>query len=421
MIRELKQAKNGLIQEMRALLAKAESESRDLSDDEKTRFETLKAEDARLDEQIQRQEYLADSEKRMQAVQGVGADSFEQRAADFQITRAIAARLQPGIDDGLERELSQELARRSHKTPQGILVPHEVFRERRAVTAGGSGANLVPDPHRADLYIDLLRDSLLMKRLGAVILDGLVGNVDIPKLTTGGTTYWVAESGDITAADHVFDTVGLEPKTVGCLVEYSRRMLINAVPSVEQLVRRDFAQQIAAEIDNQTLIGDGASNRPTGIKNDGSVNSVSFAGAPTWAAVLEFIALVSEDSALQGSLNWVGNPWASKEMMETTKETDDAAGGYIQETPTMLAGYPYYNSNALDGDPNSSPVEAADLIFGDFSQVLIGYWSGVDILVNPFHSDVFKAGDVYIIALQDVDTDRRHSESFAVATDMTVS
>ena len=40
---------------------------------------------------------------------------------------------------------------------------------------------LYPTTHRPDLFIDRLRSALVVGRLGATVLDGLVGNVDIPR------------------------------------------------------------------------------------------------------------------------------------------------------------------------------------------------------------------------------------------------
>jgi HK97 family phage major capsid protein len=421
-LRALRQEKAGVVEEMKGLVAKAEQERRAFSDEENQKFETLKEKANSLNSRIKAAEAVQDEERSMQAMAGTGHDSYEQRAGDFSICRAIAARIEPGsVDDGFEREISKELARRSGRTPQGIFVPHEVFKEKRAVTTGGTGSNLVPTQHRDEWMIDVLRESLLMNRLGATILDGLVGDQEIPRLTASATSYHIDEhSTDVTVSDHTFDSVSLSATTVGALVEYSRRMLLNAVPSVERLIRRDLARVIAEEIDKQALIGDGTSNKPTGITNTSGINSISFGGDPTWAKVLEFITALQVDKALAGGLNWVSNPYAVKKMRSTLKESGDAGAGYIMESAAALAGYPLYQSNNLAGDPNSSPAVSGELIFGNFEDLLIGYWGGVDIVPNPYETNVYKKGGVYVLALQDYDVDVRHAVSFAYASDMTV-
>ena len=205
-IQNLRERRSGIVGEMRKLTTLAEQEERDLSKKESKEFDDYRGQLKTLESQLERAEVIADAERSMATDPNQprrGNDgTFEARCRDFQITKAIAARLEPGsVDAGRENEVSAELARRSGKTPQGFLVPHEIFIERRAaVVTSGSGGNLVPDPHRADLFIDVLRASLQVQALGATILDGLVGNIDIPRLTGSATTYWVAEDSAITGS-----------------------------------------------------------------------------------------------------------------------------------------------------------------------------------------------------------------------------
>ena len=86
-----------------------------------------------------------------------------------------------------------------------------------------------------------------------------------------------------------------------------------------------------------------------------------------------------------------------------------------------LAGYALRSTTQVAGDPTSSPAIAGGLIFADWSSLLIGYWSAVDILVNPYHTDVYSKGGVKINALQDCDVAVRHPESFCASTDMDLS
>ena len=83
------------------------------------------------------------------------------------------------------------------------------------------------------------------------------------------------------------------------------------------------------------------------------------------------------------------------------------------ERPNELLGYPLFTSSNIPGDPAASPVVDNTIIFGNWADLLIGYWSGVDIVVNPYETSVFAKGGVLIHALQDVDIDVRHPESFA--------
>jgi HK97 family phage major capsid protein len=408
---------------MRGLADKAEAESRDYNEDEDKRHKALKAEIADLDTKITRARDLADAERAAPAIlhNGAGDGRYEDRARQFSLVKAINARLGEDVDAGFEREVSAEVKRRSGRKFAGIAVPDEYFHaERRTLLTSGDAASLYPTQHRADLFIDMLRAQLVTGRLGATILDGLVGDQDIPKQVASSAAQWVGEDGALTETDADFEDVSLSPKTVGAMTSYSRRTLINAVPSIENIVRRDLASVIANAIDLQAMIGDGSGNTPTGIVNQTDVHSLSLA-TPSWPEVLTFIASIQFANAEIGSLGWALNPHAIAKLRGTLRESGDAGAGYLMTEPGALAGYPADVTSALAGDPNDSPPADALVIFGAWSELLIGYWSGVDILVNPYESTAYARGRVLVRAMRDVDVAVRHGESFAFADDLDVT
>lgn len=207
----------------------------------------------------------------------------------------------------------------------------------------------------------------------------------------------------------------MSPKTVGAVTSYSRRTLINAVPSIENIVRNDLANVIASAIDFQAMMGTGASNTPTGVRHSTGVHALSLSG-PTWAQVLEFPARIESANAALGSLAWAMSPHGVKLLRSTVKvaSTDSVM---LMDSPNQLAGYPVAPTTALTTE--DSPQTSLAL-FGDWSQLLVGYWSGVDVLINPYEGVAYLRGRVLMRAMRDVDVAVRHPESFAYATDLAV-
>ena len=68
---------------------------------------------------------------------------------------------------------------------------------------------------------------------------------------------------------------------------------------------------------------------------------------------------------------------------------------------------------ALPGTRETSPATAATVLFGAWSQLLIGYGSATDVLANPFADSAYARGRVPIRAMPDVDVAVRHASSFA--------
>lgn len=419
-IHELREKRAQAISKMRGLADKAEAETRDLSETEDTEFRTLKDEVAELDRKIERAQFLAEAERSAPAISTQHGDGrYEDRARDFSLVRAINAQLGEDVDAGFEREISSEVKRRSGRKFQGIAVPDEFF-HKRTLTTGGAAASLYPERHRADLFIDMLRDQLVTGRLGATVLDNLQGDQDIPKQIGSATAQWVAEDGALTETDAAFTDVSMSPKTVGAITSYSRRTLINAAPSIEQLVRNDLAAVVANAIDKAAIVGDGTGNTPVGVVNHPDTNALTLAGWQ-WSEILDFIATVQTANADLGSMGWTMNPKAVSKLRGTLKVSGDAGGGYLMAEPGNLAGYPAVPTAALptvagvDPDPDTTSV-----IFGAWSQLMIGYWSGTDVLVNPYEADAYSRGRVLMRVMRDCDVAVRHGESFAYATDLAV-
>ncbi|MGH6897288.1 MAG: phage major capsid protein [Geminicoccaceae bacterium] len=415
-LRDLLEQRARTVTEMRAIADKPEGDGGDLSDDQSKRFDALKSELAKTETRIERQQLVDDAERRMAAptiISGRGDGQYEQRAREFSLVKAILASCGDIPSDGLEREISSELRARTGRTFSGIAVPDEAWETRTLLSS--TVPELVPTQHRPDLFVDLRRSAMVTGTLGATVLGGLVGDQEIPRQIASSTAQHVAEDAALTETDADTNQITLSPKTVGALTSFSRRALINAQPSIDQLVRRDLAAVIGRAVDFQALLGDGLGNTPTGVANEPGLNVASLAG-PTWAQVLAFVAAIQSADADIGAMGWTLNPNAVAKLRATTKVSTDAGAGFLMDSPTEMAGFRVAPTTAIPeitGAPNKNQV-----FFGAWSQLLIGLWSGVDLLANPFSDTAFPRGRVQVRALQDYDVAVRHGESFARAIDL---
>jgi HK97 family phage major capsid protein len=412
-LHELQERRSTAVSEMRAINDKAESEKRDYSDAENDKHKKLKTELADLDRKIERSRDLQEAERAAPAIlhHGRGDGQYEKRAREFSLVKAINARLGEDVDDGFEREISAEVRNRSGRKFQGIAVPDEYFHsEKRTLLVGSSASQLYPETHRGDLFIDKLRSSLIVGRLGATILNDLVGDQDIPRQTGSSAAQWVAEDGALTETQPTFDDVTLSPKTVGALVSYSRRTLINAVPAIEEIVRNDLTAVVAEAIDFAALFGTGAGNTPIGVIHAPGVVSKTL--TPTWAEVLGFPASIQNANADIGSMGWAMSADAVKKLRSTVMvaSTDSMM---LMQAPDSLAGYGVQTSQILDA---SDTATTSVVIFGAWNQLLVGYWSGVDVLANPYADSAYARGRILLRVMRDVDVAVRHGESFAYAS-----
>jgi HK97 family phage major capsid protein/HK97 family phage prohead protease len=332
----------------------------------------------------------------------IGMSDKEKR--DFSFIRAINALAHPNSKEAqraaaFEMEVSRAAQEKSGKEARGILIPADVLGYgRRDLTVGSAsgGGDLVATDLMSDSFIDLLRKALVLQTAGANVMTGLQGMVAIPRQSGGATTYHVAESGAITESQLTVDQVTMQPRTIGALTDYSRRLLLQSSIDIENLIRRDLAQQIAIEVENQAINGIGAGSYPLGFLNVTGINTES--GYTTFADYVNAEASLSTDNALLGSLGYLMNS-ALRGTLKTTEKASNTAQ-FVYEADNTINGYPAYVSNSM---PDNTAV------FANFSDIMIGFWSGLDIMVDPYTGSA--SGTVRVVAMQDYDVAIRHPES----------
>ncbi len=335
-----------------------------------------------------------------------------KEVAKFSMLRAIHALANPTDRRAQEAaafefEASRAAASQYGVTAQGIMLPAEVLRNWKRDMSAGSDGDLIAEDFKGEEFIDALRNASSVMQAGARMLGGLSGDVKIPKKTAASTAAFVASEGTAAAeSEMTIGNVSMAPKTLGAFTDVTRQLLIQSSLDVEALIRDDLAQSIATAIDKAGLEGSGSSGNPEGILNVTGVNQVTnFAAAnPTFAEVVTLETAVAEDNALMGNLAYI-LPASMYGALKTTEKATNTAQFVVEPGGTMN-GYTAIVSNQ---------ATAGNLYFGNFSDLLIGMFGGLDIVVDPYSNST--SGTVRVVALQSVDVAVRHAVSFAFGND----
>ena len=408
-LNDLREARALKVTEMRALLAKAEGENRQLSADETATFDKLKGEVQSLESQEQRAQFLEDAERRSL---GTPVDKSRKDAESrVNVLDAIACQVENRSATGALAEFQQEAKRNGIEAKKGgILVPTSLF-EKRATQTTTTQASIVPDDFKADQFIGLLRNSLIVKSLGARVLTGLRGDTVIPKQTGAATAYWLAEGDSLTESSATTSSVKLEPKHVGALSSLSRQLIQQANPSIEQLVRDDFAAVVSLAVDKALLHGTAAAKQPVGILNVTGIQTANLATLD-WDAIVAMLEKLGLENVTPNAI--VTHAKAATALQTTLK--DAVAGAEYLMQGGRVADLPAYVTNQLDaktGTPNTGRV-----IAGDFSQIVIGEWGATEIVANPYATGYYEAGAVQLRILHTMDALVRNAKAFVVADDL---
>lgn len=275
-LHELREQKANRVAEMRSLVDKAETEKRDLSEGERGRFDALKGEVSGLEVRIGQRETLENLERHAEATPVGGTGGLEALEARYSLGKALAEFNEAGRLTGAEGEYAAEhrTGRKGFAVPTSILLSGEQRAVLTTQPAAGPGGVLVPTA--LGPLIDRPRPTLAVQRLGASVLTGLTGNLDLPRLKSSGTAGWVGEHQEGPQGDPAFDKVSMGPRTVSGNYEVSQRMMIQA-PQIEQILRADLGFLLSQQLDLAATFGPGTGNAPRGSNSRrGSRNSRAY-------------------------------------------------------------------------------------------------------------------------------------------------
>jgi HK97 family phage major capsid protein/HK97 family phage prohead protease len=357
------------------------------------------------------------------AVQGQLSKSEARNLGKFNIIKAINE-ARNGKLTGLEAEVNQEGLNEKRKLGveardmHAINMPEMLFTRTQSVT-GGTGGDLGGDlvftePGR---YIDFLYPNTPTLSLCSVA-ENLVGNIDFPKQTSSYTLNWQTETGTDSAQDINFDKVNMSPKRAVITASMSNQLLRQEYSrGIEQRVIQQLNLSFNKGLENAVLNGSGTSNVPSGIYTELAAQALTL-GAITFDDLVDMEAALAAADALAGNLAYVTHPNVVAKLKKT--KVDAGSGRFLVEgmlDPVKTAnGYNIFNttvSKKTVGTPDTY-----GLLFGNFSDVQIGFWGGATLMVDPYTNMKSSIVEIYVERFMDVAVLR--NASFALATDVTI-
>lgn len=297
----------------------------------------------------------------------------------------------------------------------------------RDLTVGAQtgGGNLVATELLGSSFIDLLRNAMILDRLGITMLRDLNGNIAIPSQTGAATGYWVAEGGAPTESQQTIGQMPLTPKTVGAFTDFTRRLLLQSSLDVELFVRMDLARVLGLEVQNGAFNGTGASNQPFGLFNIVGIGSVAMGangGVPTYDIAVDLESKLADSNADVGNLAYVTNSKVRGKLRKTQVFTGTNGqpvwtSGRERGIGEVL-GYDAYVTNTVPSNLTKGTASGicSAAAFGNWGDFVAGFWGGVDLMLDPYANAT--SGGKRVIALQDVDFNVRNLASFAVVKDI---
>ena len=286
----------------------------------------------------------------------------------------------------------QEENRKSGVNAQGqIQLPTE---ERATVTVTAEGEDVVA----TELFDILtpLRAKNVLVNAGARFMGNLVGNVQVPIMSASNVT-WEGEIAPASDGAPTFSHKTLSPKRLTAYIDISKQMIAQDSIGVENSIRQDLVNAINSKIE-ATILGSaaGSTTQPEGI-----FHAVTPSAVADFSDVCDLESDV-EDANVLGECTYVMSNKAKSAMRSMIKGTN--ATGMV------------YENGEVDGTKayNTSNVTGTNYVYGDFSNLAIGSWGGVDLTVDPYTKAA--DGQIRLVVNMYVDAVVLRPEAFAAGT-----
>lgn len=282
----------------------------------------------------------------------------EQRFSLLKAIRNVAENRQlDNVTAAVCNEGMKEMRAAGLNTVGQIYIP--TMETRAAVSVASEGVDVVA----TDLYdiIEPLRAKNVLVQAGAKFYTGLTNNAQIPVMT-GSNVNWAGETAAATDGNVLFNNVTLTPKRLTAYVDISKMLLAQDSIGVENAIRQNLINAINSKLES-TILGKGAKSAttPAGIFNGKTPTKVT-----DFEGLVGLEAKVEEANVL-GGVSYIASPSARasfRNMMKGSRGTAQLA----------------YTDGTLDGTPvySTSNVEAKTFVVGDFSNLAIGSWGGIN-------------------------------------------
>lgn len=290
-------------------------------------------------------------------------------------------------------EMGKEEMRKSGLSFGGqIQIPTSELRSTITVASEGE------DTVATDLYdiIEPLRAKNVLVQAGAKFLTGLVGDVQVPVMA-GGNVTWEGETSNASDAGTSFSSVKLSPKRLTAYVDISKQFLAQDSKSAENLIRQDLVNAINSKLES-TILGNasGSTTQPAGLFYGQEVNKIlAFSGVTNLEADIEDANVIGECKYIMSNKAKA----AFRNMPKSAKSTELVMeGGQIDGTEVF----------------NTSHVPGQGVAYGDWSNLAIGQWGGIDLTVDPYTKAA--AGQVRLVINAYFDAKPLRSSAFAFGT-----
>jgi HK97 family phage major capsid protein len=352
---ELHIARSRAIETMKALVDKAESESRELSRSERARFEEIDGEIRDLDRRIARV-----------AARNGDADTFEARASQARFGARTT------------RDLGEWLASET----------------RDLFGSTGGGQYVVPTEYLSTVFEFLAAESVGLKS-GFNVLEAHRAELQLPKVTSDAASAWVAEGEEIVSDDPGLEPITATPRKIAAMTALSNEIIADSNPAVLGIVMRSLLRSLARKLDAGFFEGSGTAPEIAGLREQAGLSVSMGTDGGTLDdldPIAEAMALLSEANTEATAVVMAARTWG--DLLKLREDSTslkpllgESAGSPTEGIRRSLFGVPVYLTSISVDETQGTSADASSVY-------------------------VYNAGEVYAVRRQEARVDLDRSRLF---------
>lgn len=382
------------------LVNKAETDKRELSADETTILRNIQTEVEAFENQIKdaelREKFAKKSVEGKKSNDGMNAE--EREMSNFSMTKFFNSINRNEPITGLEREILDEgvvEARSLGASSNGHYINLKALNaiQKRAMSAGSAsaGGNFVQTDKMG--FFDVLRANRVLDKVGAEWEMGMVPNVDYTGFSTGWTFADAAENATAADADAVTVNRAVSPKRIAGKILLSNQLMIQD-PTMDAKLLQSLQNALYPYVEGKVLTGTGTSNAMTGITANATAATLALGtngGAPSLTYIQNMRKTLLNGNVDASKIFWLINPNTEALLMATPVDTGSGAmlipyGSYFNGATGFINNIPYLVTSNLPNNltKGTSSSNCSAVIAGDFSNLKVCQWGGLDIVIDPY-------------------------------------
>lgn len=357
-ILELKEQRLGYQNELNSLITNAETEKREMNEQENSRMAELRSLMDKVDEQIKAQE----AENQQLARQCNNKPKTKKRMKlTSLINKVIEGRAFTEDEAKYIQEARAEMGK-SGINPVGQIAVRTI----NASTAAQGQETVAEDKLPLDISA---RNALVASQMGATYLSNLVGDVSLPKYN-GTSVTWKGETAVAEDGEGAFSEIILKPHRLTAKVTVSKQFLAQNSDDVEAALIRDINAAVAEKLDSTIFAGvSGVTDAPKPISNTQGIVAKEISTSASYADVLAMEQAVEEANGNTNEIAFICSP----SVKFAYKGTQLGNGLPFMYANDEIDGYPAYVSNS---------VKKNDVYCLVPRDLYIGEWGGLDVTVD---------------------------------------